>query len=181
MVAVGGNVASAIGDPKSTIQAALNALADSPLTVEKTSRLYESPCFPAGAGPDYVNAASLLSADVNPRDVLDILHQIEADFGRLRVQRWGQRCLDLDLIAFGDAVLPDLATYHRWRDLPLDRQKTEAPDQLILPHPRMHERAFVLIPLAEIAPDWMHPVLGQTVAELAAALPDADKSALTPL
>ena len=181
MVGLGANVASALGDPKSTIQAALKVLADSPLTVEKTSRLYESPCFPAGAGPDYCNAASLLSTDVNPGDVLDILHQIEADFGRLRVQRWGQRCLDLDLIGFGESVQPDLATYQHWHDLPLEQQKTLAPDQLILPHPRMHERAFVLLPLAEIAPDWMHPVLGRTVAEMADALPDADKSALTPL
>ena len=181
MVALGGNVAGVKGDPKSTIQAALNALGDSPLRVEKSSRLYESPCFPAGAGPDYVNAASLLSTDVNPQDVLDILHGIEADFGRLREQRWGQRSLDLDLIAYGDAILPDLAGYQHWRDLPQERQKTDAPDQLILPHPRLHERAFVLIPLAEIAPDWVHPVLGRTVAEMAAALPDAEKSALKPL
>ena len=181
MVALGGNQNSPAGDPKSTIQAALNALGDSPLRVEKTSRLYESPCFPAGAGPDYVNAASLLSAEVNPQDVLDILHAIEADFGRLRQQRWGQRSLDLDLIAYGDAVLPDLAGYQRWYDLPLERQKTDAPDQLILPHPRLQDRAFVLIPLAEIAPDWVHPVLGRSVAEMADALPEADKSALRPL
>lgn len=66
-------------------------------------------------------------------------------------------------------------------DLPLDLQKTEAPDQLLLPHPRMHERAFVLVPLCDVAPDWRHPVLGLTIAEMAERLSDEQRAEVQPL
>ncbi|WP_334067052.1 2-amino-4-hydroxy-6-hydroxymethyldihydropteridine diphosphokinase [Nereida ignava] len=132
------------------------------------SGLYAAPCFPAGAGPDYVNAALALFTDLPAASVLKALHKIEADFGRQRVQRWGQRTLDLDLLALGTQVAPDLATFDHWQNLPLETQKLRAPDQLILPHPRLHERAFVLVPLADVAPTWCHPVVGQTVTEMLA-------------
>ena len=132
------------------------------------SGLYATPCFPVGAGPDYVNAALALFTDLPATSVLRALHQIEADFGRERVQRWGQRTLDLDLLAIGGLVAPDLATFHHWQNLPLEIQKLRAPDQLILPHPRLHERAFVLVPLADVAPTWRHPVLEETATEMLA-------------
>jgi 2-amino-4-hydroxy-6-hydroxymethyldihydropteridine diphosphokinase len=78
-------------------------------------------------------------------------------------------------------VLPDAATYQRWRDLPMAQQRSEAPDQLILPHPRLHERAFVLVPLCDVAPDWVHPVSGLSVAEMCAALPQGESAAVVPL
>ena len=98
--------------------------------------------------------------------------------GRRRRDRWEERHIDLDLLARGDEIRPDMATARMWMQLPSDEQKQTAPGQLVLPHPRMHERAFVLVPLAEIAPDWVHPVLRQSAVELRDALPSADRAAI---
>jgi 2-amino-4-hydroxy-6-hydroxymethyldihydropteridine diphosphokinase len=147
------------------------------------SRFFRTPCFPAGTGPDYVNAACVLqvSADLSPRAILARLHDVEATFGRKRAQRWGMRTLDLDLLALGDSVLPDAATQTRWRNHSGADQAQLAPDQLILPHPRLQDRAFVLVPLADVAPDWRHPVLGLTVADMVSRLPAADRATVVPI
>jgi 2-amino-4-hydroxy-6-hydroxymethyldihydropteridine diphosphokinase len=81
----------------------------------------------------------------------------------------------------GDSVLPDAATQDRWRLLPSEAQIGSTPDQLILPHPRMQDRAFVLVPLADVAPDWVHPRTGLSVRQMLAALPAEDRDAVTPL
>ncbi len=160
------------------------------IDVVTLSRLFVTPCFPAGAGPDYVNAAALVaiaatSVDTaGPADlgsVLQDFHAVEAKFGRKRLLRWGMRTMDIDLLAVGDSVLPDAETQDRWRLMPQDQQIGATPDRLILPHPRMQDRAFVLVPLADVAPDWVHPRTGQTVRAMLAALPQADRDAVTPL
>lgn len=181
LIAMGGNLPSGVGSRERTLRAALDRLMQLGVEIDAVSRFYETPCFPAGAGPDYVNAAARLSCGEGPEVLLGLLHQVEAEFGRERVQRWGRRTLDLDLIAVGDAVLPDAATHARWRELPSDQQSTEAPERLILPHPRVQDRAFVLVPLADVAPNWRHPVLNQTVTEMLAVLPERDKSEVRPL
>jgi|TARA_B110000977_G_scaffold200662_1_gene292023 2-amino-4-hydroxy-6-hydroxymethyldihydropteridine diphosphokinase len=130
------------------------------------SPLYGTPAFPAGAGPDFVNAAIRIPTGLPAQEVLAILHQIEAEAARTRTLRWGQRTLDLDLIALGNQVCPDLPTYTHWHGLAPDLQAQTAPDQLILPHPRVQDRSFVLVPLADVAPDWVHPVLGQSVVQM---------------
>lgn len=170
LIALGANLPSEAGLPERTLAAALEALRDLGVSGLVPSQLYQTPCFPAGAGPDYVNAAARFETDQNAPDILAILHEVEARFGRERVQRWGQRTLDLDLIAVGNDVYPDAATYAAWRDLSLDAQMRETPNQLILPHPRLQDRAFVLVPLMDVAPEWRHPILGLTVREMCAAL-----------
>ena len=109
------------------------------------------------------------------------LAKIEERFGRTRENRWAPRVMDLDLLAFGDAVLPDPETEAYWRGLTADRARVETPHQLIVPHPRLAERAFVLVPLMDIAPDWVHPVLGRSVRQMCAALPAAERDQIIPI
>ncbi|MGJ8626017.1 MAG: 2-amino-4-hydroxy-6-hydroxymethyldihydropteridine diphosphokinase [Sulfitobacter sp.] len=176
LLALGGNLTSPKGPPEITLQEALKALVECGAVIRAVSSFYHTPAFPAGNGPDYVNAAAKISAAWSPTQALAVLHKIEAEMGRERVQRWGQRTLDLDMIAYDDLVLPDLHTHQTWRELPLQAQVERTPDELVLPHPRLQDRAFVLVPLADIAPDWVHPILGKSVQSLLEALPDADKT-----
>lgn len=181
IVALGSNLASREGTPAEILRKALNYLSQKGATIRAISTFYHTPAFPAGSGPDYVNAVIFLLAPNTPAEILAILHQVEAALGRARKARWGERTLDLDLIASGDQVLPNLQTHQYWRDLPPEAQIRETPGQLVLPHPRMQDRAFVLVPMAEIAPDWVHPVLGQSVQQMLDALPQQDKDAVKPL
>ena len=115
--------------------------------VEKISRLWQSKAWPDPSDPPYLNAVMEGRTDLAPAAVLQLLHDIEAEAGRVRDGRNNApRTLDLDLIAYGDAVI--------------------AESGLVLPHPRAHDRAFVMGPLAEIAPDWVHPKLKKTAIDL---------------
>ena len=181
VIALGANLGLGDNGPKVTLEQSLTAMAAAGLVIRSSSRFFATPCFPAGAGPDYVNAAVLVEMDLTPQKVLRILHDIERDFGRARKQRWGMRTLDLDLICWGDLVLSDDAGYRHWMTLSPEEQIKSAPDQLILPHPRMQDRAFVLVPMADVAPDWCHPVLNRTVVQMLADLPPDDVAGVTPL
>ncbi len=150
------------------------ALADLPNAMAGFSRLYRTPAFPAGSGPDFINAAVAVNWSGTAQELLAELHRIERSFGRTRRTRWEARVLDLDLIAFGDQVRPDPETQAKWRDLDAGEAAKAAPEELILPHPRLAERSFVLLPFADIAPDWVHPLTGLSVAQMLAALPDGD-------
>lgn len=169
-IALGANLLSSTASPTASIRAAVSRLDQPDIRVESVSALYQTPCFPAGAGPDYVNAAVHLTSVLDPDALLARLHEIEAEFGRERKERWASRTLDLDLIACGNRVLPDRDTYEHWRCMPLSDQKTKSPPQLILPHPRVQDRAFVLVPLRDIAADWVHPVLNRSVLDMCNAL-----------
>lgn len=183
LIAFGANLPFEGQPPAETLGLAVKALSEEDVSLLAVSRFFATPCFPAGAGPDYVNAAAVLECcqSVDPASLLTRLHAIEARFGRERQQRWGMRTLDIDLLAFGDSVLPDRETHDHWRNLPSDAQAGQAPDQLILPHPRLQDRAFVLVPLADVAPDWAHPTSGLTVRQMLDALPQADRDAVKPL
>lgn len=179
LIALGSNLAHRGVPPTEVVARAMEEVAA--LGAEATrGRHWRSPAWPPG-GPDYVNAAMGLRVSLAPEDLLDALHGIEARWGRERADRWAARTLDLDLLAWGEAVAPDAATQRRWRELPPEAQGREAPDALVLPHPRMQDRGFVLLPLAEVAPGWRHPLLGATVAEMLAALPPQATEGVVPL
>jgi 2-amino-4-hydroxy-6-hydroxymethyldihydropteridine diphosphokinase len=154
LIALGGNLAHPDhGSPRAVIDAALSALQGSGMRIGARSRLYDSIPVPASDQPNFVNAVASVETSLRPHDLMRVLQHVEAAFGRVRKMRNEARTLDLDLLAYDDEVIED-------RDL-------------VLPHPRLHERAFVLLPLRDVAPRWRHPALGKTVEELIAALPEA--------
>ena len=154
-IALGAN----LGDCRATLEGALAALEASPgVRLLARSRWYRS--APVGPPqPDYVNGCALLAVALEPEALLERLLATERRFGRARGERWGPRSLDLDLLLMGDRG-----------------ERRMVSPRLTLPHPRLRERAFVLVPLAEIAPAWIDPISGRSVADLAAALPAALKA-----
>ena len=149
VVALGGNLAGGYGSSEALLEAALARFPQVGLKVLKRSSWWRSAAWPDPTQPEYRNGVALVEALAPPRALLAALLGLEADLGRERSGRNAPRTLDLDLIAYGREI----------------RDETG----LTLPHPRAHERRFGMGPLAEIAPDWRHPVSGHTARELAAS------------
>ena len=147
-IGLGANLPSARhGDPKSTCEAALNALLAAGLRVKRRSRWYRSAPVPPSDQPWFVNGVAEVETDLSAGDLLALLHRIERDMGRERRVRDEARIIDLDLLVYGDRL----------------SGPGETP---VLPHPRLAERAFVVLPLAELVPEWRHPASGRSLAQL---------------
>jgi 2-amino-4-hydroxy-6-hydroxymethyldihydropteridine diphosphokinase len=156
LVAIGSNLAApGCASPLDTAEAALARLTVAAVAVARRSRWYVSEPVPPSDQPWYVNGVAAVETRLGPAPLLEMLLAVEARFGRRRGAPNAARTLDLDL---------------------LDYDGTECrSERLVLPHPRLHERRFVLMPLTDVAPHWRHPVSGKTVAELLAALPPGQR------
>lgn len=172
---------SAAGSPVETLSEALTLLSGEGFAVQARAPWVRSPAYPPGAGPDFVNGAALVETEHAPEQALAALHRVEQALGRRRVTRYAPRVVDLDLLVWGDRIAPDPETLARWIALPPERWTEETPDRLLLPHPRLQDRAFALGPLCAIWPDWRHPLLKRSAADLWAALPEPERASLSPL
>ncbi|MEL6583993.1 MAG: 2-amino-4-hydroxy-6-hydroxymethyldihydropteridine diphosphokinase [Pseudomonadota bacterium] len=184
LVALGANLPSDYGQPAETLAWAVKRLKARGVALIDESQIYRTPAFPGGSGPDYANQVIAVRSSLAPAELLAVLHAVEDEAGRAepnKRKRWGPRSLDLDLIAVGEQVAPDADTQEAWRSLPMEAAVAAQPTGLVLPHPFMQDRAFVLVPLAEIRPEWRHPLLGQTAPEMLANFTDAALDAVRPL
>ncbi len=153
-IALGANLPhERFGSPRRTLEAALEELARRGVTIVGLSSWYRTAPMPASDQPWYVNAVAEIASERSADALLAELHAVEAAFGRARTVPNAARPVDLDLIDFKGEIA------------------SGGPRRATLPHPRMAERAFVLLPLADLAPHWRHPVSGLSVQALIAALP----------
>lgn len=153
LIAIGANLPGRAGTPRDNCEAALVALGTAGVRVTKRSRWYRTPPWPPSDQPWYVNGVVAVETALGPADLLAVMHRVEREFGRVREPGTANapRPLDLDLIDYDGQI------------------RSGTPP--VLPHPRLESRAFVLRPLADVAPHWRHPVSGRTVTELLADLP----------
>jgi 2-amino-4-hydroxy-6-hydroxymethyldihydropteridine diphosphokinase len=152
LLGFGGN----IGDPLATIDAALGRLEAGGVRIRRRSRWYRTAPWGKADQPAFVNLCAAGDTELAPRALLGLIHEVEAALGRERRERWGPRLIDIDILAYGDERIDETG--------------------LTIPHPHLTERAFVLVPLLDIAPDWV--IAGKPVREWAAAI---DRSGVEPI
>ena len=151
LIGLGANLDHPVwGPPRETLAAALGSLDASGVATQVRSGWYRSAPVPPSDQVWYTNAVAIVATDLDPHGLLALMQRIEGRLGRVRAERNAARVLDLDLLDYGG-------------------ERISSPE-LILPHPRMHERRFVLQPLAEIAPQWRHPILRLSAPQLLAEL-----------
>lgn len=155
LVALGSNLPSIHGDSEETIVEALKYLNNRGLYIHKVSKIYTTAPVPVSDQPWFKNAVVSIKTKIDPYAVLRILQDIEVEFGAKPLERNGPRVLDLDLLSYQMRIISDA--------------------YISLPHVRMHQRSFVLYPLMDIDPDWVHPLLNKTVRQLIDELAPADQ------
>ena len=145
---LGGNA----GNRKQYINKAIDELSLYPVQPGIKSSFYETAAWGKEDQPEFLNIAIYIETSLSPTELLNAIHEIESNAGRLRTEKWGQRTLDMDILFYNTEII----------ELP----------ELTIPHPYMQDRRFTLVPLAEIAPDLMHPVFKKTISQLLEECPD---------
>ena len=153
LIGLGGNIDGPWGSPRETMREAVRRIGCDGIVVEQSSALIETAPLGGMDQPNFLNAVARVTTDLDPQELLSRLETIEHAAGRRREKRWGPRTLDLDLLDHDGLSI--------------------ATDRLILPHPEIANRPFVLIPISRIAPFWRHPVSGESADELLARLSTA--------
>lgn len=154
LIALGANLPSSYGTAAQTIAAAYKALEAQNVVIKNKSRIWLTAPVPFDAGQEwYHNSVIEVETDLSAHDLLGLMLKTEEDFGRVRTIKNAPRLLDLDLIAYHQEVIKD-------------------GERLIVPHPRMHERLFVLKPLEDISKKWLHPISGQNLLNMLEQIPD---------
>ena len=157
VIGLGANLDGIYGTPEDCFHACTDLFSAADIHIVKSSNIWKTAPVPASDQPWYRNAVCAVDTDLDPHQLLSTLAEIEENTGRVRVERNEARVLDLDLLIYNNRVIEDKG--------------------LKLPHPRLHERAFVLYPLQEIMPeDWKHPVLDKTVGEMIKTMPKGQKA-----
>jgi 2-amino-4-hydroxy-6-hydroxymethyldihydropteridine diphosphokinase len=154
-IGIGGNLPSEnFGSTPEVLAKALQVIDAKVCAVVRCSPWYRSAPVPVADQSDYLNAVFQLSTEIPAPDLLNRLHDVEAEFERVRTVKNAARTLDLDLLIYHGHLI-----------------ENKGENDLTVPHPRMHERAFVLLPLRDLVPDWVHPVIGKSIDELICDLP----------
>jgi 2-amino-4-hydroxy-6-hydroxymethyldihydropteridine diphosphokinase len=141
LIAMGSNASNDLKESYDLLVDAINSLTNKFVTNVNISKFYKTPAFPAESGPDFINCVLSGKTYLSPEHLLNKMHLIEE-------------------------VIPSGIYVNKWLNMPLDMQKIKTPDQLILPHPRIQDRPFVLIPLGDVAPNWKHPIFNKTSREM---------------
>ena len=161
LIGIGANLPHPVyGQPRATLGAVLSALEKSGLAVTSRSQWYKSAPVPVSDQPWFINAVVQVETGLDPSGLMKLLLETEETFGRVRAEKNAPRVADLDLLAYGATVIGE--------------------GEVVVPHPRLKDRAFVLLPLADIAPHWRHPVSGLDLDALISALPQGQQTQAIP-
>jgi len=165
IIALGSNIPGLWGSPAETLDQALTVMGQNGIRILARSSWLETKPYGRTDQPVFINGAVHVKTALMPENLLEMLHKIELAAGRQRREKWGPRCLDLDLIAYNNVVL----------------QGSDNNSNLTLPHGDLHNRTFVLLPIHELNPLWQHPVCGKTVTQMLSDLPKTSENELNQL
>ncbi len=178
LLSLGSNVPCRGMEPSDIIEAAIIAIRTSGVDEIEVSKFYETEPVPKSEQPNFINCVVAGVTEKDAQDLLAICQTIELSFDRERSTRWGPRTLDIDIIDYDSQVYPNDRT---WRSVAGEANPHADIPELILPHPRLHQRAFVLKPLCDLAASWMHPVYAKSCRDLLMALPDLSRAGVVPV